>query len=141
MTRPIEVRTARFEQGVVAVLLLAAFVFRVELLVPISLGLLLVSALAGPRFSPLAVVFDTLVAPRLRGARRTETGRSRRLGTLLQTAGLALAFLLFLADVEGLAWLLTLVVAGTAALDCTTGLSAPTLAYRRVFRRRSSSGR
>ena len=137
MARPIDSRGARFEQGVIAVVLLAAFVFRVELLVPVSAGVLLFGVLLGPRYGPLYAVFDTLIAPRLRRPSPTEPGASRRFAGGLEAAVLALAFLFFRADLEGLGWLLTLPVAGAAAIDCTTGVSAGTAVRRRLARRRA----
>lgn len=136
MTRLIDARAARFEQGVIAVLLLAAFVFRVELLVHVSAGVLLLGVLLDPRPGPIHAVFETQIAPRLRRPRPREPAPSRRFAAILEVAVLALAFLLFLADLEAPAWLLTLVVAGAAAVDCTTGVSAGTAVRRWLARRR-----
>ena len=138
MARPIDSRGARFEQGVIAVVLLAAFVFRVELLVPVSAGVLLFGVLlhsslarCGPgypaRGRSLAGELPPLALRSLRSPR----------GSLLEAAVLALAFLFFRADLEGLGWLLTLPVAGAAAIDCTTGVSAGTAVRRWLSRRRA----
>jgi Domain of unknown function (DUF4395) len=130
--RTTDPRPARFEQAVVAVVLLAGFVFGAALLIPVCLVALLVSALVGSRSAPLQIVFHTLLAPRLDAGTRVEPAAPRRFAVLLEAALLAGASLLVLAGTEGLAWVLALVVAGVAALDGATGISAGAALHRRL---------
>jgi Domain of unknown function (DUF4395) len=116
----IDARGDRAVQSVVGVLLLAAFVFRIPLLVPVVGAVLLVGAALGPRLNPLYVVFVRLVAGRLGPPDEVLAAQTiRRQDTLL--AGLcALASLFFLLGVQPLGWLVVVAAGVVAVVAATT---------------------
>jgi len=126
----IDARTDRVAQGVIGVALLAAFVFRVPLLVPALSLLLAVAALAGPKANAIHLVFEGVIAPRL------PTGRGTRLeGTAIEAnvpvatvraqdalaaVILLLAAFAFPIGIALVGWILVLAVAVVSIIAATT---------------------
>jgi len=117
---PIDARVGRLEQGAVAIVLLAGFVFGTPYTIPAAGLLCAADAVLGPH-GPVPAVWTALLADRLGPPRRTETASAARLQSLVVTGALALAMLVLLAGAEDLATLVALAVAVVAALE-TTGL-------------------
>lgn len=114
-------RAVRFGQAVVAVALLAAFVFQAPVGVPAVAVVVALGVAFGPRADPLRQLFETLVAPRLGPTTATDSARLARLGALVVVIVLTLATAAFAADLSAIGWLLSLVVAGATAIAATTG--------------------
>ncbi|HEX5616133.1 MAG TPA: DUF4395 family protein [Acidimicrobiia bacterium] len=114
-------RAVRFGQAVVAVALLASFVFQQPVGVPVTAVVVALGVAFGPGADPLRQVFDTIVAPRLAPPTRSESRRLVRLGSLVVVVVLTLATAAFTADIGAIGWLLALAVAGVSAIAATTG--------------------
>src|SRR5437868_11059322 len=63
--RGFDPRPLRFEQGVIALVLLIGFTFQFELLIPIVTAVLAVSGAVGPRRAPLPRLFSAVAGDRL----------------------------------------------------------------------------
>ena len=63
--RGFDPRPLRFEQGVIAFVLLIGFTFQAELLIPIVTAVLAVSGAVGPRRAPLPRLFSAVAGDRL----------------------------------------------------------------------------
>ncbi len=125
--------STHLEQGVAAVLLLAAFVFELPLLVP-AVGLLLAAdALAGPR-GPFPLLWARVVVPRRPAWADPPDPEPGRLQAALVTVVLAVATLGFALGLDALAWLLTLTGAGTTVLAATGVVALGPLVVRRLGR-------
>ena len=116
--RLVDARAGRFEQGVVVVVLLAGFVFSWAWSIPLAMLVALLGTALGDR-SPLARLWQRVVAPRLRGGRTLEPVPVARAQGLLISGGLVLATLVLLAGSVGLASIVAAVVAIVAALGAT----------------------
>jgi hypothetical protein len=118
--RGVDARGDRLVQGSVGVLLLAAFVFRIPLLVPIVGALLAVGAAIGPRANPLHLAFDRFLAPRLGpGVPLIDPQTVRRQDALI--AGLcAIATIGFGLGIGLVGWFVVVVAAIVAIFAATT---------------------
>jgi Domain of unknown function (DUF4395) len=125
-------RPSRFEQGVVALVLLVGFTFQIELLIPAVTVLLAVSGALGPRRAPLPRLFAAATADVVEPADTLVDPHIVRLTVTIQTGVLFLASVLVLLGVGGLAWFIALVVVVTAALDAATGSWIEARLYRRL---------
>ncbi len=117
----VDARADRLVQGSIGVLLLAAFVFRVPLVVPIFGVLLAIGAAIGPRANPFHAAFGRFLAPRLGAAEeaRIDPQTVRRQDALL--AGLcAIATLGFGLGISPLGWLVVIAAAIAAIFAATT---------------------
>jgi hypothetical protein len=132
----VDPRPARFEQGVVALVLLIGFTFQVELLIPAVTALLAVSGALGPVRAPLPRLFAAVSADWLEPADRFVDPQTPRLTAIVQTGVLLVASLLMFVGVGGLAWFLALVVVVLAAFDAATGNWIEAGLYWRLARRR-----
>lgn len=132
---PVDARADRAAQGVIAVLLLGAFVFKLWPLVPVVGAIVAVGAALGPSANGLLVGFSAVIAPRIPAPSRLEEPATIRLQDLLAAALLVLASLWFLVGVSALGWLFSLVEAGVALAAATTGYHAAIRIFDR-FRRR-----
>jgi hypothetical protein len=134
--RQVDPRPLRFEQGVMALLLLAGFAFRAELVIPITTVLLAISGAVGPEREPIAKFFAIGVTERLGPPAELADAQTLRLAILVQTGVLLVASLIGFLGLETLAWLVALVVAGGALYDATTGTWTGARLYWRFVRRR-----
>jgi hypothetical protein len=134
--RGFDPRPLRFEQGVVAFVLLVGFTFQAELLIPIVTAVLAVSGAVGPRRSPLPRLFSALAGDRLEPPDAFVDRQTVRLSLLVQTGALLVASLLVFLGVGVLAWIIALAVVATAAFDAATGGWIEAGLYWRLARRR-----
>ena len=134
--RGLDPRPLRFEQGVVAVVLLIGFTFRIELLIPVVTVVLALSGAVGPRRAPLPRRFSAVIGDPLEPADTFVDRQTVRLSVLVQTGVLLVASLFVFLDLDLLAWVFALAVVATAALDAATGSWVEAGLYWRVARRR-----
>lgn len=134
--RPIDARGPRFSQGVVAVALLAGFVFSVDVVIPVFAVVLFLDAAFGPSFGPFLAVFRFAIAPRLDPPTEKQDPRPLRFADALGVAFLAVATAALGIGLVAVAWVFALVVAVLAALAATTGICAGCELYRRLQMRR-----
>ncbi|MFL6241591.1 MAG: DUF4395 family protein, partial [Acidimicrobiia bacterium] len=78
----------RFEQGVIALVLLIGFTFKAELLIPIVTAVLAVSGAVGPRRAPLPRLFSAVTGDRLEPPDAFVDRQTVRLSVLVQTSAL-----------------------------------------------------
>lgn len=114
----VDVRIQRLEQGVVAILLLAGFVFSIPWMYPVAAVLPLLDAALGPH-GPTTVVWNALLARRVGVPRLFERAAAARAQYLVVFAVLVVATLLLLGDLGSLATLLAVLTAGVAAAAAT----------------------
>lgn len=119
---PIDARGPRFNQGVLAVAVLAAFVFEARWVYAVWAVVLLLSAAGGSDLGPFLRLYRDAIRPHLGPPPEMEDPRPPRFAAAVGTAFLTAATLAWLSGVPGLADGLALVVAGLAALAAVTGL-------------------
>jgi hypothetical protein len=135
--RQLDPRPSRFEQGFVALVLLAGFTFQLELLIPAMTALLAVSAAVGPRRAPLPRLYAAAAGNLLEPTITLVAAETLRLTVLIQTVVLLLATGLMFLGVGGLAWFIALVVVAGAVYDAVTGNWVEARLYRQLVHRRS----
>jgi hypothetical protein len=120
--RPIDQRGPRFNQAVLAVALLAGFLFDWRPVVPLFAAVLFLGAAFGPRYGPFLRLYADVIRPRLAPPRVFEDPRAPRFAAAVGVAFLGLGSLAFLAGAPGVGWALALVVAVLAGVAAVTGL-------------------
>ena len=133
---PIDPRGPRFNQAILAIVLLLAFVGDLRVVVPIMAVVLFLGAAFGPRYGPFLRVYADLVRPRLRPPKHLEDPRPPRFAASVGTVFLTAATVAFQLDAQVVAWGLTLVVAMLAGLAASSGLCIGCEVYLFVARRR-----
>ena len=121
--RQLDPRPSRFEQGFVALVLLAGFTFQVAV---------------GPRRAPLPRLYAAAAGNLLEPAVELVEAETLRLTVLVQTLVLLLATGLMFLGVGGLAWFIALIVVAGSVYDAVTGNWIEARLYRRVVGRRGS---
>lgn len=134
--RQLDPRPSRFEQGFVALVLLAGFTFQIELLIPAVTALLAVSAAVGPRRAPLPWLYAAAAGSLLEPTATLVDAETLRLTVLIQTGVLLLASALMFLGVGGLAWFIAMIVVAAAVYDAVTGNWIEARLYRQLVRRR-----
>ena len=134
--RGFDPRPLRFEQSVLALVLLVGFTFQAELLIPVVTVVLAVSGAVGPRRAPLPRLFSAVAGDRLEPPDAFVDRQTVRLSVLVQTAALLVASALVFLGVDFLAWIIALGVVATAAYDAATGSWIEAGLYWRIARRR-----
>lgn len=127
----LDARATRFDHSVVAIGLLAGFVFVRPWAIPAAAVVTALGAGFGPRGAPLVRLFCEVIAPRARPPEARVNRVEWRAGVALETSVLVGATLLVLADLTALGWILALAVAAVDALDGATGMSASIWVVRR----------
>jgi hypothetical protein len=133
---PIDPRGPRFNQAVLTVVLLVAFVADLRVLVPVMAVVLLLGAAFGPRYGPFLRLYGEVLRPRLGPPKHLEDPRPPRFAAAVGTVFLALSTLAFALDAQVVAWALALVVAVLAGLAATSGLCIGCELYLLFARRR-----
>ena len=117
---PIDPRGPRFNQAVLSVGLLAAFLFDVRVAVPV-LGLCLaLGATFGPGYGPFLRFYAKVIRPRLGPPNELEDPRPPRFAATVGTGFLASASIALAAGASTLGWVLALIVAALAGLAAVT---------------------
>lgn len=122
MPKPIDPRGPRFNQGVLALSLLAGFLFDWRPVVPIFAAVLFLGAAFGSRYGPFLRLYAQVIKPRLSPPKALEDPRPPRFA-----ASVGVLFLLggsgaFVAGAPGVGWALALIVAALAGLAAVTGI-------------------
>lgn len=134
--RGLDPRPLRFEQGVIALVLLIGFTFQVELLIPIVTAVLAMNGAVGPWRAPLPRLFSAVAGDRLDPPDAFVDRQTVRLSVVVQTSVLVVASALVFIDLGFLAWIIALAVVATAAYDAATGGWIEVGLYWRIARRR-----
>ena len=136
----VDARIQRLQQGVVAVALLAGFVFQVAWMIPAAAALTGLDAALGSS-GPSARVWRGVLAPRLGPTRTWERSSSARAQSLVVFGALIVATLLVLVDVGAVATILAVIVAGVSASAATGLFSLGAELDRQTRPRRRGGGR
>lgn len=134
--RPIDPRGPRFNQAVLTVGLVGAFVADWRAAVPFFAVVLLLGAAFGPRYGPFLRLYADVIRPRLSPPTALEDPRPPRFAAAVGVVFLTAASLAFLAGAPGVAWGLALVVAALAGLSAVTGLCVGCEIWLMLARRR-----
>jgi hypothetical protein len=130
----LEARADRWVEAAVAVVLLAAFVFRQPLFVPVVGLLLAIGAAVGPSGDPLHIAYTSVISPRLPPLDDRIAVAVVRAQDAVGAVLLGVASLAFLVDIAVLGWLFTLAVAALTAVAASTGFHVGELLLRRLRR-------
>jgi hypothetical protein len=128
-------RRVRFERALVAVVLLAGFVWQQDLVIVATAAVVTAGALSAP-VRPLAAPWDAFVGPRLGPPRHTVPDRQVRDGDLVLAGALVIASLLVLVGLGVVGRLLALVVALLAAFEAAASVPVASWTMRRLSRGR-----
>jgi hypothetical protein len=134
-TPPVDSRADRTSQGVVAIVLLSAFVFRQMWVVPVLAVPVGAGAVFGPPGNPFLRLFAGLVAPRISKPVTFEDPVTVRVQDVLEVALLGVAILALVISLNVVAWVIALVVAGIAATAATTGVHVGIVVADRIRHR------
>src|SRR5712692_3478749 len=107
--RQVDARSARFELGAMAVVLLGGYVFGIIWVVPALAAVLAFSLGFGSRANLFDQLFQALVAGRLKPATATEPESVVRFSELFAVVLLTVATLFLAAGLSGPAWLFALI--------------------------------
>ena len=133
----IDGRSARFELGAIAVVLLGGYVFGIVWVIPALAAILAFGLGFGARANLFHQLFQALVAGRLKPAPPTETESTVRFSELFAVVVLTVASLLYIVGVSPVAWLVALIEAGICAVHATTGISVEGAVRRQIRKRRA----
>lgn len=120
--KPIDPRGPRFNQAVLTVGLLGAYLFDWQDVVPVFAVVLFLGAAFGPRYGPVLRFYAEVVKPRLSLPADLEDPRPPRFAAAIGVGFLVAATLAFVAGATTLGWVLALVVAALAGLAAMTGI-------------------
>lgn len=133
---PIDPRGPRFNQAILALGLVAGFLFDWRPVAPVFAAVLFLGAAFGPRYGPFLRLYADVVRPRLGPPTELEDPRPPRFASTVGVIFLAAATVAFSAGASTLGWALALVVAVLAGLSATTGVCVGCEMYLFVARRR-----
>src|SRR5688500_7204830 len=102
--KPIDPRGPRFNQAVLTVALLGAFLLDARLVVPVFAVVLLLGAAFGPRYGPFLRLYAEVIRPRLAPPADLEDPRPPRFAAAVGVVFLTAATLAFAAGAVGLGW-------------------------------------
>ncbi|HVF31683.1 MAG TPA: DUF4395 domain-containing protein [Acidimicrobiales bacterium] len=134
--KPIDPRGPRFNQAVLTVALLGAFLLDARWVVPLFAVVLLLGAALGPRYGPFLRLYAEVIRPRLAPPADLEDPRPPRFAAAVGVVFLTGASVAFAAGAHGLGWALALVVAALAGLAAVTGICVGCEVYLLLARRR-----
>lgn len=134
--KPIDPRGPRFNQGVLTAALLLAFLFDLQVVVPVFAAVLFLGAAFGPAYGPFLRLYAEVIKPRLAPPAELEDPRPPRFAAGVGVVFLTLATAAFVAGPDAVGWGLALVVAALAGLAATTGICVGCEMYLFIARRR-----
>lgn len=120
--KPIDPRGPRFNQAVLTVALLAAYLLDVPVVVPVFAVVLFLGAAFGPRYGPFLRLYAEVIRPRLAPPADLEDPRPPRFAAAIGVGFLTASTLAFLAGAATVGWVLALIVAALAGLAAVTGI-------------------
>lgn len=133
---PIDPRGPRFNQAVVTVALLVAFLADARWVPGAFAVVLFLGAAFGPRYGPFLRLYADVIKPRLPAPSELEDPRPPRFAATVGVVFLTAATVAFAAGAGGVGWALALVVAALAGLAAVTGICVGCEMYLLVARRR-----
>ena len=128
----VDARKLRFDQALLAVALLAAFVFHAPWVIPLLALLEATGSVFGPSSHPSFQLFDTLFTPRLQPGMQKTSPSSIRFELGAATLVLAGASGALAVGLEAFAWLLSLALATSAAVGATLRVSLVSIARHQL---------
>lgn len=128
----VDPRGARLNQGVVAALLLIAFVINWPLVIPAVATVLLFGSVLGPRFAPVLALYAEVIGPRLAPPSELEDPRSMRFNDVFGAAVLAASTAAFVAGYTDAGWGLALLMAILAGFSAVTDVCVGCRLYHAV---------
>ena len=134
--KPIDPPGPRFNQAVLTVALLGAYLVDAEVVVPVFAVVLLLGAAFGPRYGPFLRLYAEVIKPRLAPPADLEDPRPPRFAAAVGVVFLTAATIAFAAGASGIGWGLALVVAALAGLAAVTGICVGCEIYLFLARRR-----
>ena len=134
--KPIDPRGPRFNQAMIAALLLGGFLLDWEPIVVVVATILGLGAALGPRFGPFLALYAHVIRPRLAPPAELEDPRPPRFAATLGAVVLAASTAAFLAGADAVGWILALLVAFLAGLAASTGICVGCEIYLFLARRR-----
>ena len=134
--KPIDPRGPRFNQAVLTVGLLAAFLFDAQVVVPIFAVVLFLGAAFGPRYGPFLRLYAEVIKPRLSPPADLEDPRPPRFAAAIGVGFLTAATIAFAVGATTVGWVLALIVAALAGLAAVTGICVGCEVYVLLARRR-----
>ena len=120
--KPIDPRGPRFNQAVLTIALLAAYLLDWQVVVPVFAVVLFLGAAFGPRYGPFLRFYAEVVKPRLSPPADLEDPRPPRFAATIGVGFLTAATIAFVAGATTLGWVLALIVAALAGLAAVTGI-------------------
>jgi len=133
--KPIDPRGPRFNQAVLTVALLGAFLLDARVVVPVFAVVLFLGAAFGPRYGPFLRLYAEVIKPRLAPPADLEDPRPPRFAAAVGVVFLVAATAAFAAGASAVGWGLALVVAALAGLAAVTGICVGCEIYLLVARR------
>src|SRR5688500_5882890 len=134
--RPIDPRGPRFNQAVLTIALLTAFLLDAKAVVPVFAVVLFLGAAFGPRYGPFLRLYADVIRPRLEPPAGLAGPRPPRFAAAVGVGFLGAATAAFAAGAGTPGWALALVVAALAGLAATTGICVGCEVYLFRARRR-----
>jgi len=134
--KPIDPRGPRFNQTVLALALVIAFVLQAWFVVPVFAVVLFLGAAFGPRYGPFLRIYAQFIKPRLAPPAELEDPRPPRFAATVGVIFLTAATVSFVAGATVLGWVLALIVAALAGLAAATGICVGCEIYLVFARRR-----
>jgi hypothetical protein len=124
----------RFAQGITGLLCIEAVLFQTPAVVVVALALV-VLALIGPRYSPVAYLFALLpVKPA-----ELEPSKPVRFAQIMAAAMLIVAVILLFTGFATAGWIITGLVAAVALFSAITGICIGCIAWKQMVRRAGSA--
>jgi hypothetical protein len=120
--KPIDPRGPRFNQAVLTIALLGAYLLDAQIVVPVFALVLFLGAAFGPKYGPFLRLYVEVIKPRLSPPADLEDPRPPRFAAAVGVAFLSAATIAFVAGATTLGWVLALIVAALAGLAATTGI-------------------
>lgn len=117
---PIDPRGPRFNQAVLSIGLLAAFLIDARWVVPVLGACLALGAAFGPAYGPFLRFYAKVIRPRLAPPKEVEDPRPPRFAATVGTFFLLAASIAFASGAATLGWGLALIVAALAGLAAIT---------------------
>jgi len=133
-TESVDARADRAVQGAITIVTLGAFVFRAPWVIPVLAVLVGAGALLGPAGNPFHRLFAGVVTPRISKPSAVVPSSTIRAQDILAAALLGIATILLLIGLGGVAWIVTLLEGGVAAVAATTGVHLGLVALDRIRR-------
>jgi hypothetical protein len=133
---PIDPRGPRTNQAVLALALIAGFLFGAQWVAPMFAIVLFLGAAFGPTYGPVLRLYQVAIKPRLALPSELEDPRPPRFAAGVGVIFLASASAAFAVDAPAIGWTLSMIVAALAALAAVSGVCVGCEMYVLIVRLR-----